>query len=141
MLKETLKYTDFDGNEREEDFYFNFTKAELMQMELSVEGGFHSFIDSIMRAQNVTELIRVFKDLIDRSYGVKSPDGRRFIKNPEVLADFASTEAYSDLFMKLATDTNAASRFVNGIFPASLQAGVAQETAKRQGVLPGPGSK
>ena len=78
MLKETLKYTDFDGNEREEDFYFNFTKAELMQMELSVEGGFHSFIDKIMRAQNVTELIRIFKDLIDRSPCRVHSDGGLF---------------------------------------------------------------
>ena len=133
MLKETIKFVDFDGNEREEDFYFNLTKAELLQMELSVKGGFHTYVERIFKAQDTTELIRVFKELLDRSYGIKSDDGRRFIKSEEVLADFKQTEAYSELFMKLATDAEMASRFVNGIFPASLQAEVDKEIAKRQG--------
>lgn len=127
MLKETIKFTDFDGNAREEDFYFNLTKAELLQMELSVKGGFHTYVERIIKAQDTTELIRVFKELLDRSYGVKSDDGRRFIKNDEVLADFKQTEAYSELFMMLATDAVKASRFVNGVFPASLQAEVERE--------------
>lgn len=130
MLKETLKFVDFDGNEREEDFYFNLTKAELLQMELSVKGGFHTYVERIIKAQDTTELIRIFKELLDRSYGVKSDDGRRFIKNEEVLSDFKQTEAYSDLFMMLATDADKAARFVNGIFPAALQAEVDREVKK-----------
>lgn len=131
MIKETRKYVDFDGVEREEDFYFNFTKAELLQMELSVKGGFHAYIEQIVKAKNETELIRLFKELLEKSYGVKSPDGRRFIKNAEVLEDFKQTEAYSDLFLELATDADKASKFVNGIFPAALQAEVEKER-KRQ---------
>lgn len=131
MIKETRKYVDFDGVEREEDFYFNFTKAELLQMELSVKGGFHAYIEQIVKAKNETELIRLFKELLEKSYGVKSPDGRKFIKNAEVLEDFKHTEAYSDLFMELATDADKASKFVNGIFPAALQAEVEKER-KRQ---------
>lgn len=131
MIKETRKYVDFDGVEREEDFYFNFTKAELLQMELSVKGGFHAYIEQIVKAKNETELIRLFKELLEKSYGVKSPDGRRFIKNAEVLEDFKQTEAYSDLFLELATDADKASKFVNGIFPAVLQAEVEKER-KRQ---------
>lgn len=131
MIKETRKYVDFDGVEREEDFYFNFTKAELLQMELSVKGGFHAYIEQIVKAKDETELIRLFKELLEKSYGVKSPDGRRFIKNAEVLEDFKQTEAYSDLFLELATDADKASKFVNGIFPAALQAEVEKER-KRQ---------
>ena len=131
MLKETRTYVDFDGVERTEDFYFNFTKAELLQMELSVKGGFHAYIEQIVKAKNETELIRLFKELLEKSYGVKSPDGRKFIKNAEVLDDFKHTEAYSDLFMELATDADKASKFVNGIFPAALQAEVEKER-KRQ---------
>lgn len=131
MLKETRTYVDFDGVERTEDFYFNFTKAELLQMELSVKGGFHAYIEQIVKAKNETELIRLFKELLEKSYGVKSPDGRKFIKNAEVLEDFKHTEAYSDLFMELATDADKASKFVNGIFPAALQAEVEKER-KRQ---------
>lgn len=140
MLKETRKYVDFDGVEREEDFYFNFTKAELMQMELSVKGGFHSYIEQIVKAKDETELIRLFKELLEKSYGVKSPDGRKFIKNAQVLDDFTQTEAYSDLFMELATDADKAAKFVNGIFPAALQAEVEKERA-RQNVISGPGAK
>lgn len=131
MLKETLKFVDFDGNEREEDFYFNLTKAELLQMELSVKGGFHTYVERIIKSQDTTELIRIFKELLDKSYGVKSDDGRRFIKNEEVLSDFKQTEAYSDLFMMLATDADKAARFVNGIFPAALQAEVDREVKKQ----------
>lgn len=131
MIKETRKYVDFDGVERTEDFYFNFTKAELLQMELSVKGGFHAYIEQIVKAKDETELIRLFKELLEKSYGVKSPDGRKFIKNAEVLEDFKQTEAYSDLFMELATDADKASKFVNGIFPAALQAEVEKER-KRQ---------
>ena len=117
MLKETRTYVDFDGVERTEDFYFNFTKAELLQMELSVKGGFHAYIEQIVKAKNETELIRLFKELLEKSYGVKSPDGRKFIKNAEVLEDFKHTEAYSDLFMLLATNEAAATEFVDGIVP------------------------
>lgn len=140
MLKETRTYVDFDGVERTEDFYFNFTKAELLQMELSVKGGFHAYIEQIVKAKNETELIRLFKELLEKSYGVKSPDGRKFIKNAEVLEDFKHTEAYSDLFMELATDADKASKFVNGIFPAALQAEVEKEK-NRQKSIPAPSVK
>lgn len=117
MLKETIKYTDYNGVEREEDFYFNLTEAELAEMELGVEGGLTSMIDKIVKAQSLPELIKVFKDIILRSYGEKSPDGRRFIKNDEVREAFSQTEAYSILFMKLANDDIAAANFVKGILP------------------------
>lgn len=117
MLKETIKYTDYNGVEREEDFYFNLTEAELAEMELGVEGGLTAMIDKIVKAQSLPELIKVFKDIILRSYGEKSPDGRRFIKNEEVREAFSQTEAYSILFMKLANDDIAAANFVKGILP------------------------
>lgn len=117
MLKETIKYTDYNGVEREEDFYFNLTEAELAEMELGVEGGLTSMIDKIVKAQSLPELIKVFKDIILKSYGEKSPDGRRFVKNDEVREAFSQTEAYSILFMKLANDDIAAANFVKGILP------------------------
>jgi len=117
MLKQTIKYTDFDGNEREEDFYFNLTKAELMEMELSTEGGLEKRIKAVVAAQDTKAIINIFKDIIIRSYGVKSPDGKRFIKNDDVRDEFVQSEAYSELFMQLATDEKAAANFINGITP------------------------
>lgn len=117
MLKKRMKYIDFDGNEREEDFYFNLTKAEIAEMDLTTEGGMIAMLNRIIAAQDVPSLVAVFKELIAKSYGIKSPDGRRFMKSPEIFADFAQTEAYSNLFMELAFDAEAAAAFVNGIAP------------------------
>lgn len=117
MIKKTISYTDYDGNNRSEDFYFNLTKAEVVEMEASESGGMKKMLENIIKANDSKKIIAVFKDIIAKSYGVKSPDGKRFIKNEEVLNDFMQTEAYSELFMELATDEKAAAAFVNGIFP------------------------
>lgn len=117
MIKKHMKYVDYDGNEREEDFYFNLTKAEIAEMELSTSGGLDKMINQIIAEQDGKRIIELFKDLVLRSYGKKSPDGRRFIKSQELRDDFAQTEAYSDLFMELATDADKAAEFVNGIVP------------------------
>ena len=131
MLKETLKYTDYNGIERNEDFYFNLTKAEIMEMELSTAGGLTEMINKIVATQDAPAIIKVFKELILKAYGEKSPDGKRFIKSEEISAGFSQTEAYSDLFMRLATDTEYASKFVNGIVPKDLS-----EAAANQNALP-----
>lgn len=120
MLKKTISYTDFNGVERKEDFYFNLSKAEMMEMELGKTGGYQSYINRIVSAQDMPSLIRVFKELILKSYGEKSDDGRRFIKSHELSDAFSQTEAYSNLFMELSTDTQAASDFVNGVIPAEI---------------------
>lgn len=117
MLKKTIKYTDYDGNEREETFYFNLSKAEVAEMELSVDGGLVKQIEKIVEEQDGKGIIEMFKDIILRSYGEKSPDGKRFIKSKELRDAFSQTEAYSELFMELATDAEAAAAFVNGIVP------------------------
>lgn len=130
MIKKTITYTDFNGNERTEDAYFNLTKAEITKMELAVKGGLAEMIKRIVEAQDTPAIIEVFEDLIKRSYGVKTPDGRGFLKRAEDLEAFMATEAYSQLFMELATDADAASKFVNGIVPADMAKQVALEAAK-----------
>lgn len=120
MIKETITYTDYNGVERKEDFYFNLTKAEIMEMEMSTKGGLAEMIQRIVAAQDQPAIIKIFKDLIIKAYGVKSADGKRFIKNDEVVEEFIQTEAFSQMFMKLATDADAAAKFVNGIVPADM---------------------
>ena len=117
MLKKTITYTDYNGAERKEDFYFNLTKAEIMEMEMSISGGLTEMINRIVAAQDAPAIVKIFKELILKAYGIKSPDGKRFIKSEELATEFAQTEAYSQLFMELATDADAASAFVNGIVP------------------------
>lgn len=121
MLKKTIKYTDFDGNEQTEDFYFNLTKAELMEMNLSASGGLEKKLQRIINERDVTKIAEIFKDLILHAYGKKSDDGKRFIKNEEIKAEFAQTEAYSELFMELLGDTNASVAFIKGIVPKDIQ--------------------
>lgn len=118
MLKKTIKYTNYNGVELTEDFYFNLTKAEIMEMELGTSGGLAEMINRIVAAQDAPAIIAVFKDLILKAYGEKSADGKYFRKSREISEAFAQTEAYSILFMELATDADAAAKFINGIVPA-----------------------
>ena len=117
MLKKTITYLDYNGTERTEDFYFNLTKAEVAEMELSTEGGLAKKFERIIAAKDSKQIIEIFKDLILRSYGEKSPDGKRFIKTQEAREAFEQTEAYSDLFIELASNAESGSAFVNGIVP------------------------
>lgn len=121
MLKKTMTYVDYNGNERTEDFYFNLSKAEVMEMEMSTTGGLAEMIQRIVAAQDAPAIIKVFKDLVLKAYGVKSPDGKRFIKSEALKEEFSQTEAYSNLFMELATDADAAAKFVNGIVPQDVK--------------------
>ena len=120
MLKKTITYTDFDGNVRTEDFYFNLTKAEVTEMQMGTDGGLAKMLEKIVATQDAKRIVELFKDLVLRSYGEKSPDGKRFIKNKELSDGFAQTEAYSELFMELATTADMASAFVNGIIPQQM---------------------
>ena len=117
MLKKTVTYIDFDGNERTEDFFFNLTEQEIAEMELSTEGGLGNFINKAVAAKSQVELTELFKKLILAAYGVKSADGRRFVKNDAVREDFMSTQAFSDIYMELVQDADKASAFFNGIVP------------------------
>lgn len=120
MFKKDIEYTDYNGNKRKEAFYFNLSKAELMEMELSTSGGFQQYINRIINAQDTPQLVKLFKELILKSYGEKSDDGKRFIKNDEIRDAFSQTEAYSELFMELATNTEAATEFVNHVIPSDM---------------------
>ena len=128
MIKKTITYTDYDGETRTEDFFFNLSKPELMEMDFSATGGMEKMIKKIVDAQDTAKIIEVFKDIILRSYGEKSEDGKRFIKvrdGHKLAEEFAQTEAYSELFMELATDDKAATEFINGVIPQSLAAEIA----------------
>lgn len=125
MLKKTIEFVDYNGVTRKEDHYFNFSEAEITEMELSTVGGLSEMINSIVKAQDGPAIMKMFKDIILGAYGVKSPDGREFIKSDEISKKFSQTEAYSKLFMELVTDAEAAAAFVNGIVPKN-----ASEAAK-----------
>lgn len=120
MIKKTITYVDYNDVERIEDFYFNLTKAELMEMELGISGGLSEAVDKVIKAKDIPSLIKVFKEIVMKAYGVKSPDGKRFIKNDEVRNEFIQTEAYSEIFMELATDDLAAAEFIKGIMPKDV---------------------
>lgn len=122
MLKKTIKYVDCNEVEREEDFYFNLTEAELMEMEYGTTGGFSEMIKKIIAAQDTPTIMKIFKELLLKSYGEKSADGKRFVKCDEISTAFSQTEAYSKLFMELATDDVKAAEFVNGVIPKSVSA-------------------
>lgn len=125
MLKKKIKYTDYNGVEREEEFLFNLTKAELLEMQMSTAGGFENKIAAIVATQNMPEIVKIFKEIILKAYGEKSEDGKRFIKKDQngrdLSLDFSQTEAYSNLFTELATDAKEAAAFINGIIPKDVE--------------------
>lgn len=120
MLKKLIKYTDYNGKERSENFYFYLSKAELMEMELGTVGGMQNLIQLIIDKQDIPEIIKAFKMIILKAYGEKSADGVRFIKSEELSNAFTQTEAYSVLFMELISNADAAAAFINGIVPDDL---------------------
>lgn len=120
MLKKNIKYTDFNGVERDEDFYFNLTEAELAEMNLMTKGGLKGYLEAIINTQDTPAIAELFKTIINKAYGVKSADGRKFMKSPEILNDFIYTQAYSNLYMSLIADANSAANFINGIIPEDM---------------------
>ena len=134
MLKKTIKYTDYNGNEIIEDFYFNLNEAEITEMELGINGGMSELLEKIINTHDVPNIIKYFKEIVLRSYGVKSPDGKQFMKSKELSTAFSQTEAYNQLFMELFSGDNAAkatAEFVNGVMPKQVLANMKkQEQAK-----------
>lgn len=120
MLKKTVTYIDYNGTERTEDLYFNISKAELAEMELGVTGGFSEMMKKIVAAQDVPSIVKIVKDLILKSYGEKSSDGRRFIKSPELSEAFSQTEAYTEVFLDLVASAENMADFVNAIIPSDI---------------------
>lgn len=129
MISKTIKYTDYNNEEREETFLFDLNKAELTEMELEKEGGLSNLIEKITKTKDVPSLIKMFKSLILRAYGEKSADGRRFVKSEELSTAFSQTPAYSILFMELVSDESAATAFINGILPQDMIAEQAKLTS------------
>ena len=120
MLKKTVTYKNFNVEEITEDFYFHFTQAEIVEMENSQQGGLHKTLEKIVATKDNKGLIEIFKDVVLKAYGEKSPDGRRFIKTPEVREAFSQTNAYSDIFMELASNDVAAHEFIDAVLPAPV---------------------
>lgn len=117
MIKWKIKYVDYNGDEQEEDFYFNLNKAEIMEMNLAANGAYSEYLQRIVDTRDGKKIAEEYKNLILKSYGEKSPDGRRFVKSVEKTEEFMQTEAYSELYMQLATEAGAAEKFIRGVLP------------------------
>jgi hypothetical protein len=128
MLKKNIKYVDYDGIDRAEDFYFNLNKAEVIELQLGTVGGLTKTLEKIVQEKDTSRIIEYFKTIILKAYGEKSADGRRFIKSQELRDAFEQTEAYSELFMELASDAKMAAEFINGVLPKEAADAIGVET-------------
>lgn len=126
MLKKTIAYTDYDGNDRKEDFFFNLNKAEIVELELGTTGGLTKTLEKIVQEKDNKRIVEYFKSIILKAYGEKSADGRRFVKSQELRDAFEQTEAYAELFMELSSDAKAAAEFIAGIVPKEAAKAVNQ---------------
>lgn len=132
MLKRSITYEDFNGKTQTEDFFFNLSKSELVELEFDVDGGFADSMQKLVDENNSREIIATFKKLVLQAYGEKSDDGKRFVKSDQLREEFSQTAAYSVLFMELSTDAEVASNFIKGIMPADMQAAIAEEELKQK---------
>lgn len=146
MLKKTITFDDLDGNSVTEDFYFHFNKTELIELQLADGAGFLGRVEEAqakvtilekqsvdgkdIRLNDLAPLIEIMKDMIVAAVGKRSEDGKRFMKSSEITNEFIQTEAYSELFMELATDMEAGAAFINGLMPRGLVTTVSDITAK-----------
>lgn len=117
MIKETITWKDYEGEERTEDFYFHLTQAEVVEMNLAIPGGVEKLLKNIIDEKNIPKIAEYFKIFINKAYGKKSPDGRKFMKSQEILEDFMFTEAYSIFYMSLATNAEKGADFINKVLP------------------------
>lgn len=130
MYKKTIEFEDYNGVVRKEDHYFNLSKAELILMNSSEVGGLKAKMDRMLERQDSVAIMDMFRDLLHRSYGEKSEDGRQFIKNEALVTAFEQTEAYSNFFVELCTDYKAASDFINGVLPHDLAEAASKQAAQ-----------
>lgn len=129
MLKKTITYVDYDGAKRTDDFYFNLSKPELIEMNFGPEGGMQSYIEKIIRAKDRGRLLKIFKEIILKAYGQKSLDGTRFEKSEEMALRFSQSRAYEELYMELVTDDEKAANFINSIIPSDLAENISKQNA------------
>ena len=130
MIKKTITYTDLNDAENTEDYYFHINKGEMMRMQLSEGMALDVKIDRLIQTRDYKEIVATIESFIDLSYGVRSENGKSFIKNPKQLELFKSSEAYSELVWSLYTDEDEMRDFIFGIFPSNLKE-VTEETLKK----------
>lgn len=123
MIKWPITYTDYNGETRTEDFYFNLNKAEVMEMNLQHNGTYKQYLERIVEQRDGAKMAEIFRNIILKSYGEKTSDGKRFIKSKQLSEEFQQTEAYSELYMQLLTDETAAPKFIEGVMPKADGAG------------------
>lgn len=132
MFVKTVTYEDYNGVQRTEDFYFNLTKSELYEMELATKGSMSELLTRIIRAKEYSEISSVFKMLLMKAYGEKSPDGKHFMKSDQISENFTYTPAYDIIYCELLSDAEAAAAFANGIMPAEIVARMNTEEVQQQ---------
>lgn len=133
MIQLTRTYKDFNGNERTENCLFNLTEAEVLDLELSENGGLSEVMKLLAEKQDIKRVVKIFKSIFNMSYGEKSPDGRTFEKTPEILSKFMSTQVYSDIYYELVTDADKAAAFINGVIPTSLRDKMNEKQSEEKG--------
>lgn len=135
MFKKTVKYADWNGVEKEKDLYFNLTETELNKLQMSFPGGLGWILDKIVKEKDNVEIIKMFDIVVEKSYGVKSPDGERFMKGNDIYKAFEESVAYDEFFKWLVVDNNAAT-FFNSIIPPEFAAKMKEAEAAQTTALP-----
>ena len=136
MFIKTVKFEDLNGQEKKKECYFHFFESEIFEMELSEKGGFAETIYAMVRAEDTPTLTIILKDFILKAYGIKSPDGERFEKSPEISNAFSQTGAFSALYMELVTNDEAASEFINALITDDIRESISKRLQEKKDNTP-----
>lgn len=117
MLKKIITYTNYDGEKKTKEAYFNLNKIEVVKMNVEASGGMKKLLEKIVAEDDIQKMWNYFEKVVDMSYGEKSLDGDRFIKDAELTKAFKETEAYVELMMELLGDAKKAAEFMNAVLP------------------------
>jgi hypothetical protein len=132
MFIKKINYTDYNDVERSEDFYFNFSKAELLDLQMKTPGGLKYQLETLVQKQDTPSMVEFWRSMILGAYGEKSPDGKRFIKSPALSEAFSQTEAFSNYYTELSVNAEAASEFINALFPDKVLNELVEDLKKHE---------
>lgn len=132
MYKKNITYTDFNGDERTDAFYFNLSDAEILELQVSYGGDMSRIMSNMLEKRDAKGLLGIITDLIKTSYGEKSNDGKRFMKNPEITDSFVTTDAYSKLVLELLNDEKEFEKFMTNVIPSAKREKLNEIIRKRE---------
>ena len=117
MIEKTIKFKDLEGNEVTKTFHFHMSIDDALELEFWKKGGLKDYVDKAVQDEDNRAIYRLFKNMIQKSYGVKHEDGIQFVKSKKLTRTFIQSDAFSEFIIELVSDPKKAIEFFNALVP------------------------